>query len=123
MEVTLDLASPSDAVLFSNLLELYVHDMSEIFPNVEIGADGRFGYGKLPLYWSEPDRRFPFLLRCDGRIAGFALATRGSPATDDPDVFDVAEFFVARGYRRFGVGRRAARLLWNRFPGKWIVRV
>ena len=43
--------------------------------------------------------------------------------TDDPDVFDVAEFFVARGYRRFGVGRRAARLLWNRLPGKWIVRV
>jgi predicted acetyltransferase len=41
----------------------------------------------------------------------------------DPDVFDVAEFFVIRKYRRLGVGRRAAFLLWKGLPGKWIVRV
>src|SRR5262245_5999044 len=123
MEVTLDLASPSDAVLFSNLLELYVHDMSEIFPNVEIGADGRFGYEKLPLYWSEPDRRFPFLIRYGGRVVGFVLVTRGSPATEDPGVFDIAEFFVIRSRRRSGVGQKAAFLLWDRLPGRWFVRV
>ena len=55
--------------------------------------------------------------------AGFILVTRGSPASDDPEVFDVAEFFVLRRYRRFGVGRRAAILIWDRFPGRWIVRV
>jgi predicted acetyltransferase len=55
-------------------------------------------------------------------VAGFVLATRGSPATEDPDVLDVAEFFVMRRYRRFGVGRRAAFLLWKRLPGKWTVR-
>ena len=57
-EVVLDVASPRDAVLLSNLLELYIHDLSETFP-VELGADGRFGYEKLPLYWSEPERRLP----------------------------------------------------------------
>jgi len=86
-------------------------------------TDGRFGYGRLPLYWSEPARRFPFLIRCDARVVGFALATRGSPASDDPDDLDVAEFFVLRRYRRSGVGRRAAFLLWDRLPGHWIVRV
>ena len=25
---------------------------SGVFPEVELGADGRFGYQKLPLYWS-----------------------------------------------------------------------
>ena len=84
--VTLDSATPADAALLSNLLELYTHDLSAAFPNVELGPDGRFGYDKLPLYWAEPDRRFPFLIHCSGRVAGFALATRGSPVAADPDV-------------------------------------
>ncbi|MEA2694021.1 MAG: hypothetical protein QOJ16_3408 [Acidobacteriota bacterium] len=122
-EVVLDVATLADATLLSNLLELYVHDLSAAFPSIELGPDGRYGYPALALYWSEPERRFPFLIRCDARVAGFALAQRGSPATDDPDVFDVAELFVLRRYRRSGVGRRAAVLLWNRLPGRWLVRV
>ncbi len=121
-EVALDAATAADAPLLSNLLELYVHDLSEIFP-VALGADGRFGYDRLPLYWSEPAKRFAFLIRTAGRVAGFALVTRGSPASDDPEALDVAEFFVLRGDRRSGIGRRAARLLWERIPGRWVVRV
>jgi predicted acetyltransferase len=113
-DIVLDVATLADATLLSNLLELYAHDLSAAFPSVELGPDGRYGYRDLALYWSEPERRFPFLIRCDSRVAGFALAQRGSPATDDPDVFDVAEFFVLRRYRHSGVGRRAAILLWNR---------
>lgn len=122
-EVFLDAAASSEAPILANLLELYIHELSAVFSNVEIGEDGRFGYPKLPLYWSEPERRFAFLIRVDGRLAGFALITRGSPVVEDPDVFDVAEFFVIRRYRRSRVGRRAAFLLWRRFPGKWTVRV
>jgi predicted acetyltransferase len=99
-----------------------VHDLSQIFA-MEVGADGRFGYNKLPLYWSEPDTHFAFLIRFRARVAGFALVTRGSPATDDPEDLDVAEFFVLRSYRRAGVGRSAAFLLWSRLPGRWVVRV
>ncbi|WP_437967363.1 GNAT family N-acetyltransferase [Sorangium sp. So ce260] len=121
--ISLDAATSSDAPLLSNLLELYIHDLSDVFPGIELGADGRFGYDKLPLYWSERERRFAFIIRCAGRIAGFVLATRGSPAAEDPDVLDIAEFFVLRRYRRSGVGRRAAVLLWQRLPGKWTVRV
>lgn len=121
-EVTLEAAASSDATLLANLLELYVHDLSVIF-SVDIGDDGRFGYEPLPLYWSEPDRRFAFLIRAGGRLAGFALATRGSPATSDPLDLDVAEFFILRRYRRTGIGARAAWLLWNRLPGHWVVRV
>jgi predicted acetyltransferase len=121
--VTLDPALPSEAVLLSNLLELYIHDLSDIFAAPELGADGRFGYGKLPLYWSEPDRRFAYVIRQGPHVAGFALVTRGSPVMDDSDVFDIAEFFVVRRYRRSGVGRRAAQLLWQTRPGKWTVRV
>ncbi len=96
-EISLDAAAPSEAPILANLLELYIHELSAVFLNVELGADGRFGYPKLPLYWSEPERRFAFLIRVDGHLAGFALATRGSPVVEDPDVFDVAEFFADTG--------------------------
>jgi predicted acetyltransferase len=120
-EITLEPATRADRPVLANLLELYVHDLSEIFPQARVGADGRFGYDKLPLYWSEAGR-FPFLIRAGGELAGFALAMRGSPATDDPEDLDVAEFFVLRGHRRAGVGRRAAPLLWDRISGSWVVR-
>jgi predicted acetyltransferase len=121
--LSLDAATAMDALLLGNLLELYSHELSDIFPSVVLGPDGRFGYAALPLYWSEPERRYAFLIRVDGQVAGFVLATRGSPAAVDPQVLDVAEFFVLRRYRRQGFGQRAARLLWNRLPGLWTVRV
>jgi predicted acetyltransferase len=116
-------AEPEDNALLENLLELYIHDLSAAFPHIAMGADGRFGYPHLPRYWTERDRRFAYLIHHDSQIAGFVLVTRGSPLSEDPEVYDVAEFFVLRRYRRSGVGRRAALLLWRALPGKWIVRV
>jgi predicted acetyltransferase len=123
-EVSLEAATAADVGLLSNLLELYIHDLSAVFPRIELGEDGRFGYARLPLYFSEPERRFAFVIRSGARVVGFALATRGrSPLSDDPELLDVAEFFVLRRYRRSGVARRAAVLLWQRIPGAWTVRV
>ena len=121
--VHVDAASASESTLLSNLLELYMHDLSALFPAIALGPDGRFGYPSLHLYWSEPARRYPFVIRCGEQIAGFVLVTRGSPASSDPQVFDVAEFFVLRRFRRSGVGRSTAEQLWRTFPGTWVVRV
>jgi predicted acetyltransferase len=121
-EVSLESAKPEHVGLLAQLLELYLHDLSEIFP-IKVGSDGRFGYDRLPLYFEEPDRRFPFVVRANDHPAGFALVTRGSPVTQDPADLDIAEFFVMRPYRRSSVGRSAAFQLWDRMPGRWIVRV
>ncbi len=121
--VSLHDATHGDATLLANLLELYIHDLSGVFPDLTLGPDGRFGYSRLPLYWSEAERRFAFIIRSGGETAGFVLATRGSPVADDPEVHDVAEFFVLRRHRRAGVGRLAASLLWGRLAGRWTVRV
>jgi predicted acetyltransferase len=122
LDVRLSLADRDDAPILDNLLQLYIHDLSEAF-QVDVGPNGRFGYGKLSLYWDEPERRYPFLIRASGQLAGFALIARGSPATTDPTDLDVAEFFVLRRYRRMGVGRQAAFRLWNGTAGRWVVRV
>jgi arginase len=120
--VTLEAATAETAPVLENLLDLYIHELSGIF-SVDIGPDGRFRYERLPLYWSEAATRHAFLIRCSGRLAGFVLVTHGSPASDDPQDLDVAEFFVLRRFRRTAVGRRAAALLWNTLRGNWVVRV
>jgi predicted acetyltransferase len=114
-------AGPEQESVLANLLELYAHDFSE-FHDLELGADGRFGYSELPLYWNEPGRH-PFLVWVEGKLAGLVLVKRGSEVSGDESVWDVAEFFVLRGYRRRGIGTQIAHEVWRRFPGLWEVRV
>src|SRR5690349_15513914 len=80
--------------ILANLLELYVYDFSE-FLDLKLGADGRFGYKYLPLYWENADRH-PFLIMVDGHWAGFVFVRRGSEISGDEDIWDMAEFFVVR---------------------------
>ncbi len=121
MNVELVPALESDQPRLENLLELYVHDFSELL-GLTPGEDGRFSYPKLPTYFRE-EGRAPFLLRADGRLSGFALASRGSLVSGDPDVWDVSEFFVVRGVRRRGVGLAAAEALFRARAATWEVRV
>lgn len=114
-------AAPADEAILANLLELYIHDFSE-FLNLDLGADGRFGYKQLPLYWEESGRH-PFLIRMDGKLAGFVFVKRGSEVSDNASIWDMAEFFVVRGYRRRGIGTDVAHEVWRRFRGVWEIRV
>jgi predicted acetyltransferase len=114
-------ASPEQAPVLANLLELYAHDFSE-FIDLKLGADGRFGYEHLSLYWTEPDR-YPFLLTVNDYLAGFVFVHRGSQISVDESIWDMAEFFIVRGYRRLGIGRQVAHEIWKKFPGRWEVRV
>lgn len=105
----------------ANLLELYAHDFSE-FIDLQLQPDGRFGYPGLSRYWRE-DGCVPLLVRVDGQLAGCVLIAKGSRISADPQVWDMAEFFIARGYRRRGLGAAVAHEIWRRFPGAWEVRV
>jgi predicted acetyltransferase len=114
-------ALPEQEPILANMLELYAHDFSE-FIDLKLGADGRFGYKHLSLYWKESNR-YPFLIMANGHFAGFVFVRRGSDISNDADVWDVAEFFIVRGFRRLGLGMTVAAEIWKKFPGKWEVRV
>jgi predicted acetyltransferase len=122
-------ASLDEQPILANLIQLYAHDFSE-FHDVEFGADGRFVYKSLPLYWLESGRH-PFLVRVGGKLAGFVLAQRGSQVSvqpgsqvsADPVVWDMAEFFILRGFRRLRVGTNVALNVWRQLPGRWEIRV
>jgi predicted acetyltransferase len=118
--ISLDLATRDERGVLSNLLQLYVYDWSEIRP-LDVGGDGRFDDYPLDAYWLE-DWRHAFLMRVDGKLAGFALVSERSRLTGAAGVTDMAEFFVMRRYRRAGVGRAAAFAAFDRFKGPWEVR-
>jgi predicted acetyltransferase len=120
-QIEVSLASPDEQPILANLIQLYAHDFSE-FHDVELGADGRFVYKSLPFYWVEPGRH-PFLVRIGGKLAGFALVQRGSQVSGDPTVWDMAEFFIIRGFRRRRAGTDVAHQVWRQFPGRWEIRV
>jgi predicted acetyltransferase len=114
-------ATPDQESVLANLLELYAYDLSEP-ADLHVGPDGRYGYQSLPLYWKEKSR-LPFLVEVDGHLGGFVLVSQGSRISHDSKVWDMAEFFVLRRYRRLGIGATIAHEIWHRFPGRWEVRV
>ncbi|RJP21653.1 MAG: GNAT family N-acetyltransferase [Candidatus Abyssobacteria bacterium SURF_5] len=106
--------------VLSRLAQLYLYDFSEI-EGFDIGEDGLYTLKHLDSYWTKPDRH-PFFILAGRRIAGFALVNTITYAYKRGEANSVAEFFVMRKYRRRGIGREAARRLFNAFPGKWEVR-
>ena len=117
MDISIEPMTIDAKPVLANLMELYIYDFSE-FMGWDIGDDGRFGYRYLDAYWTEANR-FPFLIRVNGKIAGFALVS--VIADESPPVTSMSEFFVMRNYRRKGVGERAAKELFARFSGPWSV--
>jgi predicted acetyltransferase len=118
--ISLDPAAPGERPALAQLMQLYVYDWSELGP-LDVGGDGRFADYPLDPYFRDAGRH-PFLIRVDGKLAGFALVAAGSRLTGAAGVHDMAEFFVMRGYRRRGVGLAAASAAFDRFPGRWEIR-
>lgn len=119
--MTLEPIAKDQSSVLDNLVELYAHDFSEHVP-LDLKPDGRFGVSLGDGWWTRDDH-FPFFVRWDGKLSGFALVRRGSRITNAADVMDVAEFFVVRGARGRRVGTQAAHALFEAFPGQWEVRV
>lgn len=69
----------------------------------------------------EPDCDVLFI-RADGFLAGFAVVNRRS-YSGEPCDFSMAEFFVARKFRRAGVGKIAALTVIGARVGQWEIDV
>lgn len=114
-------AAASEMTVIGNLLQLYLYEFSAT-ENTEVEHDGRYKWDGLEDYWADQDLH-PFLFRVDDQLAGFALVQRFSVISKQPIVWDIEDFFVMAKYRRLGVGRYAAKQLFEAFQGKWEIRV
>jgi predicted acetyltransferase len=120
MNISLMPARIDERPVLENLLQLYIYDFSE-FVGWDVGDDGRFKGRSIESYWQD-SWRHPYLIRADGKLAGFALVHQRSRITGDPTTWDMAEFFVVRKYRRQGIGALIATRLFEAHRGNWEVR-
>ena len=99
-------------------LSAAMHSGTGVFP--VLGEHGE-RHAELLARWFRDDRSHPLLLLDGGRAAGFALVSRPLVASTAQGAieFRMAEFFVRRAFRRRGIGRAAAALIFSRFAGRW----
>src|SRR5258708_3556059 len=98
-------------------MQLYRYDLASA-EGWDIRDDGTYGNAaRIETFWTEAGRA-SFLIRVDGRLAGFVLTRNGTHFSGD-DAREISEFFVLRKDRRRGVGRRAAVKGLEAFPGGW----
>lgn len=120
-DIDVRVASANARAAVESLMQLYIHDFSELWAGTaegELGDNGRFAEDyPLDPYWRD-EGHVPLLIRRAGRLAGFALLNRVSHTGSDLD-HNVAEFFVARKHRRAGVGMAAAQAIFSLYPGQW----
>lgn len=109
-----------DVPIVRRLVQLYVYDLVGARWGVE--ADGSYAPPRWHRRFWRRDGRHRFLVRVNGRPAGFALIREIAPGHGGP-AHEISEFFVLRTHRRRGVGARVARALFNRFPGRWELSV
>ncbi len=120
MDVQITEASVEQKPILDQLMQLYMHDFSE-YTDEDVDQNGIFTYHFFDEYWNESGR-YPFLVHCDGKLAGFVLVNAHTFVLEQGAGKSIAEFFVMRKYRRKGVGRQVAFYIFDRFPGRWEIR-
>ena len=119
-------ARADERALIEGLLQFYVYDFSDMEP----AASDRFdfddcgGYPPWPDlgdYWSR-DGFHPLLILSGGKVAGFALVNTHSHQGGEVER-NMGEFFIARKYRRAGIGAAAVAAVLSALPGVWEVAV
>lgn len=119
MNINLVNATKEDKTTIQNLGRFYVYEMSRycgFLPTWETPSNGLFECIDLSSYFEKLDR-YPFLVRVDDELAGFALINKVG-STPDVD-WNVGEFFIVSKFQGKGVGRYVADEIFNRFPGVW----
>jgi predicted acetyltransferase len=96
----------------------YVDDLSSgMFP--ALPDIGHSAPDPCVRWFGDPDAH-PFIILKHAEPVGFALVARDLPWLRLPTVdYRMEDFFVARAFRRLGVGQAAVQLILSRFAGRW----
>ncbi len=114
-------ASSADRSWIQSVYRQYLDDLSPqntgVFPIL-----GEVGHSEPDQFqrWFADVSAVPLILLKDQMPAGFAIVARASGQLARSGIdYRMAEFFVARPFRRLGVGRAAVPLVLDRFAGRW----
>jgi predicted acetyltransferase len=120
MRITVDLVKRDEMEILRNLLEKYRYEFSQ-YDDTDVNNLGLYGYDYFDNYWTE-ENRYPFFIKADGQLAGFAMINDYPDIKIDMD-YSMAEFFIMYKYRKLGVGKYAAKYIFNKLKGKWQLKL
>jgi len=112
---------PSDRRWIESVYRDYLTDLAPLgtgtFP--ALGEIGHREPDLLASWFADSSAQILTILQNDQPV-GFALVRVRYPLAIGATVdYSMAEFFVARAWRRHGVGQEAVRLIFDRFAGRW----
>lgn len=109
-----------DKKIIYNLMQLYTYELSffeDETTNFQLLDTGLYAMSNyIELYWRE-ENRHPYILKCNGDLAGFVLER-----FNEENMNEIAEFFVLNKYRKLGAGTFMAKEMFRRYKGKWEIR-
>ena len=112
--------SEKDKERILNLMQLYTYELSffeDETTHFNLMDSGLYELSEyIDLFWEE-EKRFPYILRCDGKIGGFVLVRFNEEGYNE-----ISEFFVLNKYRRLGAGKFMANEMFKLYHGKWEIR-
>jgi predicted acetyltransferase len=104
----------------------YLADLAPLATGVfpALGEVGHREPDQLSRWFADRHAQVLTVLYGDAPV-GFAMVRRraqsAGQSASDPAEFFMAEFFIARSWRRRGIGAQAVRLLFDRFAGQWLI--
>lgn len=119
--LTIETVALEEKQVLRNLMQLYKYDFTAFDPE-DVDVMGLYDYPYLDYYFVEPDR-YAYFIKINGVLAGFALVRHTVLVDTKEPVWELAEYFILKKYRREGIGSRAARKIWAKHLGKWKIGI
>ena len=98
-----------------NLLQLYLHDLSNYFPIDFDNKTATYKYDDLESY-TKNQSKLAYLIKKDNNVIGFSLID----ILNDTNI--IQEMFILNNYKNKGYGKEAVFLIFNKHKGNWLVK-
>ena len=120
MKINIAPATKEEMPVIQNMAKFYAYDLSKSCGFYQLydwsfPENGLYEGLDVSKYW-QPNY-YPFLIRVDDELAGFALINKvgSEPGID----WNMGEFYIVGKFQGKGIGKQVAIDIFNLFPGKW----
>ncbi|MCG7346005.1 GNAT family N-acetyltransferase [Sporosarcina sp. ACRSL] len=119
MTIILKEVLESEKSILRNFYSLYLHELSNFTPNLDIGEDGIFHFEELETFW-DVDGLSPYFIKLDDAIIGFLLLLE-RPFLKKSNDYGINDLFILNKYKGKGLAMKAAETLFREKPGQYFV--
>jgi len=104
-----------------NLIQMYECEWSQ-YNHVDVEENGFYDYELDDEFFDIDNKECAsFLVKVEGKIAGFVLITVGEEEDPKKPDWAIDEFFILPKYRRSGIGKHVFFDVLNKYKGIWVL--